>query len=336
MLSGVPQGSIVGPILFILYLNDLPKCISNSKILSFADNTKCYRVICREEDAIGFQEDLNNIDSWSLTWKLNFNISKFALVHFHSNHQEIGTSYSMRGNEITSCKSHKDLGVILSSDLTWTNHYQSILAKVYGKLSLVRRSFSLFCTVGTRKKLYISLIRSQLVYGSQLWRPMLIKDIQKIEQLQRRATKYILQDFSSDYKSRLLALSILPLMMLYELYDIMFFISNVKKPSESFNILSHVSFSTANTRSGSHKLIHTRPISNSQRHFYFSRLVRLWNSLPIVDLSLSVETIRSKVTTFLWSIFVTQFVSSNTCSFHFLCPCSRCMSIPKSPNYSSF
>ena len=238
VVSGVPQGSILGPILFILYLNDLPECSLKSKLLSFADDTKCYKVISSEADATLFQEDLNRIGCWKTTWKLNFNLSKLALIHFHSNRPNLSTTYTMCETEITSSECHKDLGIILSSNLSWSNHHQYILAKGYGKMSLVRRTFSSHCSVETRKKLYISLIRSQLVYGSQLWRPMLIKDITKLEQLQRKATKFILQDYDSDYKSRLLSLNLLPLMMMYELNDITFFISNVKNRSESFDIMN--------------------------------------------------------------------------------------------------
>ena len=118
------------------------------------------------------------------------------------------------------------------------------------------------------------------------------RDIVKVEQLQRRASKFILQDFSSNYKTRLLSLDILPLMMMFELNDVLFFINCLKNPSESFE---YVSFGTSSTRSGSHKLRHKGSNSNSQRHFYFHRLIRLWNFFPIVDLSLSAPVIKSKL-----------------------------------------
>ena len=164
---------------------------------------------------------------------------------------------------------------------------------------------------------------------------MLIKDITKLEQLQRRATKFILQDSDSDYKSRLLSLNLLPLVMMYELSDITFFISNVKNRSESFDIMKYVSFNSSNTRSGGNKLVHSRATNNSLRNLYFSRLVRLWNALPIFDLSLSEDTLRMKLKSFLMSFFKSNFVPNNTCSLHFLCPCSRCSSIPKAPNFIS-
>ena len=266
------------------------------------------------------------------TWKLNFNLSKFALVHFHSSRQEIATSYTMGDIKISNPECHKDLGIIFSGHLSWTKHHQYILAKAYGKLSMVRRTFSSYCTVGTRKKLYISLIRSQLVYGYQLWRPMFIKDISSLKQLQRRATKFILQDYTSDYKSRLLSLNLLPLMMPYELNDIMFLSITLKKRSESFDILKYVALKTSNTRSGGHKLVHIRPLNNTHRNLYFLRIVRLWNALPILDLSLSVDILRNKVKKNLWSYFGPNLVSNNPCSYHFICPCNLCSSTNKTLN----
>ena len=98
-------------------------------------------------------------------------------------------------------------------------------------------------------KLYISLVRSQLLYCAPVWRPHLLKDISKIEQLQRRATKYILQDFSSDYKTRLTKLNLLSLMYIFEISDIIFFVNSLKHPTPSFNINLYISFSHSTTRS---------------------------------------------------------------------------------------
>ena len=97
--------------------------------------------------------------------------------------------------------------------------------------------------------LYISLVRSKLIYSSQLWNPYLIKDIVMLERIQRRATKFILNDYTSSYKSRLLKLNILPLMYQFDYYDILFFVKHIKHPTDSFNILNYVSFSHSSTRS---------------------------------------------------------------------------------------
>ena len=138
-------------------------------------------------------------------------------------------------------------------------------------------------------KLYISLVRSQLLYCAPVWRPHLLKDISKIEQHQRRATKYILQDFSSDYKTQLTKLNLLPLMYIFEISDIIFFVNSLKHPTPSFNINLYISFSHSTTRSNSVKLHHNISFTNKERHFYFNRICHLWNSLPIIDISLPIE-----------------------------------------------
>ena len=123
-------------------------------------------------------------------------------------------------------------------------------------LGLIRRTFN---CVNAKEQLYIALVRSQLQYCSILWRPQLLKDITTIEHIQRRATKYILLDYNSTYKSRLQQLNLLPLMHYFELQDIMFFIKSLKSPTDNFNIYDHISFARGSTRSGLHqKLTHPR------------------------------------------------------------------------------
>ena len=121
---------------------------------------------------------------------------------------------------------------------SWSHHIAKITSKAYKILGLLRRTFSSSSDITTKKRLYISLVRSQLLYGSQIWRPLHLNDINPIESVQRRATKYILNDYISDYRSRLVKLDLLPLTMLLEFNDICFFIQSLKhiSPSNSFNI----------------------------------------------------------------------------------------------------
>jgi len=118
-------------------------------------------------------------------------------------------------------------------------------------------------SIHTKKVLYISLIKSTLTYCSPIWRPQYLKDIQAIENVQRRATKFILHDYASSYKSRLFTLHLLPLMMQLEINDILFFITSIKNPTKRFNILHYVTFSTASTRwSSKCKLVHNLSRTN--------------------------------------------------------------------------
>ena len=130
--------------------------------------------------------------------------------------------------------------MIISSDLLFTAHYGMISGKAYRILGLLRRTFSQRTNVKEKRLLYITLVRSQLLYCSSVWRPYLIKDIEVLERVQRRATKYVLSDYQSDYKSRLAALGLLPLMYVFELSDVMFCVRSLKTPMKDINVLDYV------------------------------------------------------------------------------------------------
>jgi len=159
---------------------------------------------------------------------------------------------------------------------------------------LLRRVFKNFQNPRTRKCLYISL---ELLYCSPLWKPYLLKDIESLERVQWRATKFIFSDYSSDYRTRL------PLMYVYEIADILFFIKSLKQPSDKFNVLNHVDFTTGTTRSSGIKLYPKTASTNYIMNSYFYHLPRLWNSLPIIDLSQSLDVIKSKLKKFRWNHF---------------------------------
>ena len=167
------------------------------------------------------------------------------------------------------------------------------------------------------------------MYCSPIWRPQFLKDIQSFENIQRRATKFITNDYSSSYKSRLVSLHMLPFMMQLELNDILFFVASIKNPTKSFDISEYVTFCSGSTRSSvSFKLVHSFSRNNKIKHFYFHRLPRLWNSLPTIDINQSVRLIKRKLQSFLWNHFIDHFDPNNPCSFHFICPCAKCSVIP--------
>ena len=179
--------------------------------------------------------------------------------------------------------------------------------------------------------IYISIVQPNLLYCSPLWRPYLIKDIDLLERVQRRATKFILSDYSSDYKTRLIQLGMLPLIYILEIANIVFFIKSINNPSEKFNILDFVDFSAGSTRSANTKLYH-KTCTNITMNSYFYRLPRLWNHLPIIDPSRPLDEIKLK--RYFWNHFLNNFDSNILCSFHYLCPCTHCSKSPASNNYS--
>ena len=298
----------------------------SSKVLLFADDTKCFKVVHDSQDSHSLQLDIHQLSSWSHRWSLFFNEQKCVSIRFSLKAPAlISHTYYVNGEPALLHDTHRDLGIIMSNNLSWTAHYQHILSKAYKMLHLLRRVFSNAHCPQTKRSLYLSLVKSKLLYNSPVWRPQFIKDITIIERIQRRATKYILNDYTSSYKIRLISLNLLPLMIQFELNDVMFFVSCLKHPTTAFNIYDYVSFSCHSTRSSKGlKLKHTVSRTNAVGHFYFNGLPRLWNSLPFIDLDKSLPSIKNLLKQFFWQQFLLKFNSDNPCTYHFVCPCAKC------------
>ena len=157
---------------------------------------------------------------WSHEWKLRFKESKCALLRFSKRDPPFNINYYINGFELPSTLIHKDLGLMVSHDLSWHTHYDIdyLASRAYKTIGVLRRNFSSTDSISKKKLQYISVVRSQLTYCSQIWKHYLIKDIVKLENIQRKATKYILNNYSINYKSRLGALKLLPL--LFQINDI--------------------------------------------------------------------------------------------------------------------
>ena len=143
VISGVPQGSILGPVLFLIFINDLPTIFSFCKVLLFADDAKCLMPISSQHDCVLLQNDLNRLTEWCYAWNLFLNEEKCSILQFSKSHSPVPFNYHLNGKEILHSYSGKDLGLVVSSNLKWRLHYQQASSKAYKILGLLRKCFLL-------------------------------------------------------------------------------------------------------------------------------------------------------------------------------------------------
>ena len=196
--SGIPQGSVLGPILFIIYINDLPDTVK-SMVKLLADDTKIYSVVNNEEDQECLQSDINNLMAWSQKWMLTFNKKKCKYMHLG---HEPGNTYKMEGEEITRSSEEKDLGINIDDKLKFQSHISIQVKKANQKLGLIRRSFT-YMDTEMFLTLFKSLVRPHLEYGSNFWAVIYKKEAISLENVQRRATRLIPELRHLNYSDRL-------------------------------------------------------------------------------------------------------------------------------------
>jgi len=278
--SGIPQGSVLGPVLFVTYINDMPDCVS-SKINLFADDTKISRHITSENDRDQLQCDLDKLQHWSNKWQLRFNATKCKVMHIGLRNPKF--QYTM-GNDnkviLEETTVEKDLGVHVDNQLNFSEHVIKAANKANQILGMIRRSIT-FLDETMLSQLFKGLIRPHLEYGNCVWSPLYKKDIAKIEQIQRRATKMVTSIKELPYEERLEAMKLPSLAYrrlrgdMIEVYKYLHNIYNVNT-----NQLLPLVHTTSITRGHPLKLEKRRCMSNKREHFFTMRVVNKWNSLP--------------------------------------------------------
>ena len=195
VVSGVPQGSVLGPLLFLLFINALPdKIVSNTRL--FADDCIVYRQINRPEDCLILQEDLNSLAEWESKWGMAFHPQKCSVLSIKRSRSPVKYSYRLKGHVLDLQDSTKYLGVDIQSSLSWKTHIDRITKKSNSMLGFLRRNVR-SCSEETKANAYFSMtmVRSNLEYCSSVWSPHHKDQIHKIEMVQRRAARYTTNRF---------------------------------------------------------------------------------------------------------------------------------------------
>ena len=279
--SGVPQGSVLGPILFLLYVNELPGLVS-CNIKMFADDTKIYHTIQSNADVEVLQNDLDKLGQWSETWLLRFNASKCKVMHLGSSNPKL--EYTMKGDGtgyqvLEETVAEKDLGVHIINSLKPTYHCEKAANKAMSALKLLRIAFDRLTTKNF-KILYTTYVRPHLDYCIQAMGPYMIKDFKALERVQRRATKLVPEIRSLPYEERLKRLNLNSMENrvlrgdLIETYKIL--TGKINVDAKQFFLINH----DERTRGHQLKLQKRRSVHLARVKFFSNRVVTPWNNLP--------------------------------------------------------
>lgn len=190
--SGVPQGSVLGPLLFLIYINDLPTNVS-SKICLFADDCVLYRKVTDAADISLIQEDLNNITKWCQLWRMELNVRKCKSMRI-SSAEVTSPTYTLNNIPLECVTSYKYLGVHITNNLSWKTHIDYIATKATSTLGYFRRKFPQ-APSSLKLLLYTTFIRPKLEYASSVWDTGYQNHIKLLEKIQNRSVRFILNNY---------------------------------------------------------------------------------------------------------------------------------------------
>lgn len=332
--SGVPQGSILGPVLFAIFINDLPDALPvDTSAALYADDTKLYKFITSIDDCENLQHALTDLNCWGHENNLLFNQSKCKVLTITRKKSPLTYNYHMDSKDLTRVQREKDLGVLMNNILSWDDHVYSVTAKGNKMLGLLKRTCPQLTNTIVRRTLYLTLVKSQLSYATEVWSPPTIKLRSRVESLQRRATLWILKSKRGEmsYKQRLATLDLLPLCYEREIKDLVLFFKALYGQID-LDVHNFVSFvNNGRTRLSQNPSLTLKvPLCKSRtfQFSYFNRLVKLWNHLCKVFPSTSFSSLSSFKRTLkdtYRNLLVSTFDIDMSCTWTLVrdCPCHR-------------
>ena len=289
--SGVPQGSVLGPVLFLIFINDMDQGLV-SKLDKFADDSKLCKGLSQQADVDALVTDLARLENWASLWQMEFNVEKCSVIHLGRNNAQ--NQYQLGSVVLKSSNTERDLGVVVDKTMKFSEHINSTVSKANATLGMIRRSIT--CKSRTIiTKLYKALVRPKLEYCVQAWRPYLQKDIDKIERVQRRATKMIEDCKSLCYEDRLKATGLISLesrRIRGDMIEVFKILKGINKTDKTrwFELAQN-----NRTRGHKLKLVKNRSRLEVRRNFFSQRVVSVWNNLPKVVVEAdSVNSFKNK------------------------------------------
>ena len=277
--SGVPQGSVLGPILFLAYINDIDEVVS-SGVRLFADDCVCYRVIDSISHCNQLQDDIKNLGQWAERWGMRFQPVKCNIMSVTRKRNPIRFDYVLNGVQLVRVDCIKYLGVMITQDLNWARHIQSVCNKGNRILGVFYRNLS-FCPRDAKLAAYKGLLRPVLEYASTVWDPhqSYLKD--SLEAIQRRAARFVASEYSREpgtVTSLLKDLDLVPLVERRKQNRLILFAKSVYGQAQiPIDCLRHPLRRSRNMHDMHFCQLYAR--TNCYKYSFLPNTVRDWNSL---------------------------------------------------------
>jgi hypothetical protein len=283
--SGIPQGSVLGPLLFVIYINDLVQfCGTSGELFLFADDAKLFKHIQLMHDSYVLNKHCQELFDWSEKWLMKLNIDKCKVLTICHNNNFVDYKYSIDTRnsgevELERVYCMKDLGVTIDSELNFKDHIYDKIKKAYQMLGIINRNFNNMDRFSFLM-LYKCMVRSQMEYANTVWSPYKDYLITDIERVQKRATKMVKGLKNLSYKERLIILQLPTLKFrrirgdMIEVYKILCGVYDVQICP------SLLKSENTRTRGNCLKLQTIRTRYDIRKYSFTNRIVKIWNSLP--------------------------------------------------------
>ena len=286
--SGIPQGSVLGPILFVIYINDMPEVVDKmSFVYLFADDTKVFRRINNKKDEEILQKDIDNLVEWSNTWLLKFHPDKCVFMGIGYKGAEFPQKYNMGEHLLKISACEKDIGVHIDQDLDFGTHISKSINKANRVMWVVRSTYDKLDDK-TFALLFKALVRPHLEYGAPIWSPHLEKYNDLLENVQRRASKKVVGLSELSYPDRLRKLKMPTLAYrrlrgdMIQTYKILH--ENLKVGGYDSSLPKLLTSNSNGPYESKNKKKYHLPIlrfkDSLRGHSFSIRIRKLWNSLP--------------------------------------------------------
>jgi hypothetical protein len=302
--SGVPQGACISPLLFLIYINELPQLITSASCKLFADDVKIYASFPRRGETEDVSKALTVLSDWSMKWQVEIAIEKCAMIHIGFANRE--KKYELSGIKLINSNYIRDLGITISQDLKVATHCANIRKKAYSRACLILRAmrtndFQILI------KAYTTYVRPLLEYATCIWNPHLIKDIETIENVQKYFTRSVFKRCfanKAEYLKRLDKLGLETLEYRRLKFDLIMCFKIMRNLVDiSMEELFGKQPDTVNAAQSGLRSYHQQKIAigktpkqDTRRYFFSERIVLVWNELPSDVISAhNLDTFRSRL-----------------------------------------